>query len=174
MNFLYEGIAVLEVPNEISIAFTLLGCPHQCKNCHSKDYWQSSLMTRNTTLGIHFSAENVKNILNNRAFKDHEHATCLLFLGGDWEMSFFLDTIKVLRHTYHTSSAIKQYNFAWYTSLHLTDLQVYPELFDYFDFIKTGPYIEDKGPLNKKGTNQQFWSRQFLDTTYLFRNEEKL
>ena len=56
---------------------------------------------------------------------------------------------------------------------------------EYFDYIKVGPYIEEYGPIDKKTTNQRFYTKgilldkldanpnMFYDTTSQFWKNDK-
>ena len=38
----YNGYSIVmqEVPNEVSLAINISGCPHKCEGCHSKYLWE--------------------------------------------------------------------------------------------------------------------------------------
>ena len=38
----YKGASIVlqEVPDEISLAFNVSGCPVKCRGCHSKYFWE--------------------------------------------------------------------------------------------------------------------------------------
>jgi anaerobic ribonucleoside-triphosphate reductase activating protein len=42
LNFTAEQIVFQEVPDEVSLAFTISGCPLGCKGCHSADSWSEN------------------------------------------------------------------------------------------------------------------------------------
>ena len=67
LRFTREEIVWQEVPNEVSLAFLLSGCPLRCVGCHSADSWNAGLLT------------------------------CVLFLGGEWQPENLLALLRVAR-----------------------------------------------------------------------------
>ena len=53
------------------------------------------------------------------------------------------------------------------TALYSGRVDVEDEIYDYFDYVKVGPYIESLGPLNSKTTNQRLYKNK-EDITYKF------
>lgn len=134
----YESydIVMQEIPNEISLCFTMTGCQLACKDCHSEHLW---------------NPENGK-ILNPGMFekvllKYSETITCVIFMGGEWSCSELLILINI----------VKKFGLkvALYTGLNEKQIQrKYPELLNILDFIKTGKWISSLGGLDKLKTNQ--------------------
>ena len=70
----------------------------------------------------------------------------------------------------------------WYSGKEEISKEINPE---YFEYIKVGPYIEEYGPLDKKTTNQRFYTKgilldkldanpnMFYDTTSQFWKNDK-
>ena len=57
--------------------------------------------------------------------------------------------------------------------------EVEPEMWDMFDYIKLGPYIEEKGPLENPNTNQKLYkidrkNNQKIDITNMFWRKSQL
>ena len=40
LKYLGYSIVFQEVPNEVSLAVNISGCPHKCEGCHSKYLWE--------------------------------------------------------------------------------------------------------------------------------------
>lgn len=68
----YKGYAIIfqEVPNEITLAFNISGCPYRCSGCHSQFLWE---------YGGDDLLENIIDITN----KYKDYITCVCFMGGD-------------------------------------------------------------------------------------------
>ena len=134
----YDGydIVLQEIPNEISLCFTITGCQLACDGCHSEHLW---------------NPENGKE-LNPEIFKEllikYKHAiTCVVFMGGEWSCLELLILINI----------VKEFSLkvALYTGLNEKQIQrKYPELLNILDFIKTGKWISSLGGLDKLKTNQ--------------------
>ncbi|MFC6439780.1 hypothetical protein [Pseudobowmanella zhangzhouensis] len=71
LKFTDEQIAFQEVPNEVSLAFTIAGCPLGCKGCHSSYSWHSEQGTRLSP-----------DYLLHRLASYDGLISCVLFLGG--------------------------------------------------------------------------------------------
>ena len=127
-------IVFQEVPGEISLAFSCTGCPVHCPDCHSKFLWDKEL-------GEEFNEEYLMNWLGKYA----PHVSCVLFYGGEWEEEWLIGMLKLVK-----GLGLKT---ALYTGLD----DVSKEIKDNLDYLKTGPFVKDCGPLNKRTTNQRMW-----------------
>lgn len=132
-----------EFPDEISLCINITNCPHHCKNCHSS----------------HLS-ENIGSLLTMRKLKelieDNEGITCIGFMGGDAEPNYINTLAQQIKETTNLK-------VGWYSGKDKLSPEINPK---WFDFIKIGPYIEEKGPLNSKTTNQRMYKVIHSDTTY--------
>lgn len=120
-----------EIPNEICLGFFISGCPLACAGCHSS-------VLQDPAAGDALSLEAFEGWLR----RYHGLATCVLFMGGEWEAELpaYLDLAK--RHGY---------KLALYTG----EEQLAPALEQMLDYLKTGPYVARLGGLNQKTTNQR-------------------
>ena len=134
-------VAFSEIPDEISLCINISNCPHKCKNCHSP-YLQEDI------------GEELTPEILDKLIEDNKGITCVCFMG---EGSRLLD-IAYLSELVHSKHSLKT---AWYTGFdyNLSNQVVYRPLFQGFDYVKTGPYIESLGPLNKKTTNQRMYKK---------------
>ncbi len=122
-----------EVPDEVSLAFTMTGCPLRCSGCHSKDTW-------NPKRGRALSDKGFADYLEQYA----ECVTCVLFFGGEWNISALTAKLKHAR-----AAGLK-------TCLY-TGLDVVPEtLKSHLTYLKTGPWLRHRGGLDQPHTNQCF------------------
>ncbi|GIJ97827.1 hypothetical protein CAPN001_23960 [Capnocytophaga stomatis] len=129
-------IVLQEVPNEISLCFTITGCPLACKGCHSEHIWNSN------------SGELLTVELFEKLLDKYEGAiSCVLFMGGEWDIDELLKFITIANG--------RDLKTALYTGLNTKQIaRKYPQLFDCLDYIKTGKWIPSLGGLDSKTTNQ--------------------
>ena len=71
----------------------------------------------------------------NKIINDNTGVTCISFMGGDANPDNVNSLAEFIRAKY------PELKIAWYSGRH-------------FDYVKLGPYIKDKGPINCKTTNQ--------------------
>lgn len=124
-------VTFAEVPNEIALSLNISNCPNNCKGCHSP-YLRDDI---GTELNYYELGELLR--LN-------QGITCICFLGGDANPEQIDDLAKWVKDHYETKTA-------WYSGVQELSEKIH---LDNFDYIKLGPYIEEKGPLTKKTTNQ--------------------
>lgn len=134
LKFTDTQVTFAEVPDEITLCINISNCPCHCKGCHSAyltediGYWLTH-------------AQIDSNVVTNRGI------TCVCLMGGDSEpdqVNFWANYIK------------EKYGLkvAWYSGRQELSKDI--DLMN-FNYIKLGPYDEDKGPLNKRTTNQRFY-----------------
>jgi len=133
-NCYLPKVVFQEVPDEISLAFTITGCSLGCKGCHSPDIWDPSK-------GFPLSAKTYVNYLE----KYQQLVTCILFFGGEWQSKQLVECL----------IAAKSYGFK--TCLYTGELAVNQQISQYLDYIKLGPWNASLGGLASKKTNQRFY-----------------
>lgn len=140
MEFLkYNDVSIVlqEVPNEISLSLTMIGCQLGCKGCHSAYLWDI----------------NNGEILSDVVFlsyldKYKRSISCVLFMGGEWACEDLLKKIHIA----------KAYGFktALYTGLNYKQVErSHPILLKKLDYLKTGKWLSECGGLNNPETNQK-------------------
>lgn len=126
-------IVFQEVPDEISISFSVAGCQLRCEGCHSTELWTEKggqLLT--TDLFLSILKENVN------------LASCVLFLGGEWREDELVEFLQLAKdHKYKT---------CLYTGLDDVSDNIKSKL----TFLKTGRWTPTLGGLNSITTNQKF------------------
>lgn len=148
-----------EVPEEIALCINISGCPIHCKGCHSPHLWQD--------IGIE-----LKPVVLSSLIARNQGITCVAFMGGDADPEGIEDLARWVKKN-------TELKVCWYSG---KEKPAYSRL-DYFDYIKAGPYEEDKGGLDKLATNQKFYKVKHVwendlafnmleDITYKFRNNE--
>lgn len=122
-----------EIPDEITLCINISGCQNACQGCHSP-----------------WLAKDVGTILNsselNRLVNKNKGITCVCFMGGDQlpeEINILAQDVKNL-----------DLKSAWYSGKQ--DLSEKIDIKN-FDYIKLGPYIEEKGGLTNPNTNQRLY-----------------
>lgn len=129
-------IVLQEIPNEISLCFSITGCQLACEGCHSEHLWDSKN-------GLELSSSFFEIML----LKYKDIITCVIFMGGEWES---LDLLALL-----TIAKKKSLKVALYTGLNEKQMRrKYPDLLASLDFIKTGKWISSLGGLDQLTTNQ--------------------
>ncbi len=131
-------IVLQEVPNEISLCFTITGCPLACEGCHSSYTWDERWGTALTEDDLTALIDKYQGMIS-----------CVLFMGGEWCKEALLCFLQLAQqHGLKT---------ALYTGLNHKQVgRQCPELLTALDYIKTGKWIPALGGLNSKTTNQIF------------------
>jgi anaerobic ribonucleoside-triphosphate reductase activating protein len=136
MKYVNTGVVFQEIPDEVTLSINISNCPCHCLGCHSQYLWDDICEPLNTmSLGV--------------MLKEYgEDITCVAFMGGDGEP----DKVNALAEW--TKKNYPELKTAWYSGRGILskDIQL-----KNFNFIKLGPYIESKGPLNKPTTNQRLY-----------------
>lgn len=138
MKYINEQIVFQEIPDEITLAINISGCPCRCPECHSKYLW--------TDTGDELTHKHLDNMIE----KYNGEMTCISFMGGDGCVGDLNDMANYLRNIH------PQLKIAWYSGRTVISPKLQKELFDY---IKIGPYISHLGPLNKPTTNQRLYKK---------------
>ena len=135
-----------EVPNEVALAFTVSGCPLKCEGCHSQDTWSPC------------SGKPLSNIQFAQYLKQyHKLITCVLFFGGEWCSEQLIEKLKMAK-----TQGLKTCLYSGFEHLPKRITQ-------HLDFLKTGPWLAQKGGLDNPNTNQRFIDlTSNTDLTYKF------
>lgn len=130
-------IVLQEIPNEVSLSFTITGCGLRCIGCHSEYLWDKN------------NGEVLTDELFVSLIKKYEGMiSCVLFMGGEWHLEELLNKIKFVNEI-----GLKT---ALYTGLN--DRQIErktPQLLTELNYLKTGRWSERLGGLNQPTTNQK-------------------
>lgn len=162
LKYVDTKVVFAEIPNEITLAINISNCPCHCKGCHSPYLAEDVGEYLKMSTLLHLCDRN-------------EGITCVSFMGGDSEpggVNFLASVIKIMKPELKT---------AWYSGKSEIDQNIDLKNFDY---IKVGPYIEEKGPLNNPNTNQRLYEVNRLsklpdrfslkDITYKFWKNENI
>lgn len=157
LKYVDTQVTFSEVPDEISLCINISNCPCHCPGCHSsylaQDIGEWLAYKDNDGVCI-----NIQPLLKSY----YSGVTCICFMGGDSEPEIINSLGAFLRKD---NPGIK---IAWYSGRQELSKDIDLENFDY---IKLGPYIKEKGPLNKPSTNQRFYkivNNKMIDITKKF------
>lgn len=156
LKYVDYDIVFQEIPDEVTLAINLSNCPYRCKGCHSP-YLQKDI---GEGLG--------ESVLAGLLQSYEREITCICFMGGDADTGELYRLADFVRKSY--GSRIKT---AWYSG----NDRLPENSKDHFDFVKTGPYIETLGGLDKKSTNQRLFrieNNNITDITCLINPAEQL
>ncbi|MBP3254674.1 MAG: anaerobic ribonucleoside-triphosphate reductase activating protein [Bacteroidales bacterium] len=134
LKYFNYDVVFQEIPNEVTLAVNFSLCPNKCKGCHSPWLWQDK--------GEIFDSQSIDYLFD--LYKDN--FTCFGFMGGDNDPQSVNMLAKYIRINYpHIKTA-------WYSGKNEIPKEIDLKNFNY---IKTGPYIQEYGSLKDKTTNQK-------------------
>lgn len=140
LKYVDTKVVFQEIPDEITLAINISNCPCQCKGCHSPYLAED--------IGTELTFSEIK-----RLIKNNSGISCIAFMGGDIEPK----RVDALASFVTNHSQLK---VAWYSGRQELSKDI--ELRN-FDYIKLGPYIEEKGPLSSRTTNQRLYKVEPFD-----------
>lgn len=126
-------VVLQEVPGEISLCFSISGCPLRCEGCHSPFLWKEGK-------GDLLTIEKFNAILDQYA----NLASCVLFMGGEWHDEKLIVMLRLAKE--------KKYKTCLYTG----EDWVSSDISNQLTWMKIGPWKQSKGGLGSKDTNQKF------------------
>ena len=149
-------IVFQEIPDEVTLAVNLSGCPNRCPGCHSPQLQRE--------IGAPLTAEALEGILARYG----SSITCVCMMGGDGDPEAVSALAEYLRRSR------LDLRIAWYSGRTEPPAGFRAERFDY---LKLGPYVEALGGLRSPATNQRLWRLRpdgsRTDLTHRFRQERK-
>lgn len=149
LKYVDTKVVFAEIPDEITLAINISGCPCNCKGCHSSYLAED--------MGEPLDLQHLTNLIDS-----NKGITCVGLMGGDANPSEVDDIAQDIKEYY------PELKVGWYSGRQELSKDI--ELSN-FDFIKLGPYIEEFGPLNSKTTNQRFYKvngKELIDITSRF------
>ncbi|MBR3303512.1 MAG: anaerobic ribonucleoside-triphosphate reductase activating protein [Bacteroidales bacterium] len=136
-------IVCQEIPEEVTLAINISGCPNRCKGCHSPWLWKDE--------GVPLD----ENFLSLLVEKYLSGITCVCFMGGDQAPEVINSLAAFVKEKF---SGLKT---AWYSGLEQIPKSI--GILN-FNFIKIGPYIEGLGGLRSAQTNQKLYRVDGIDS----------
>lgn len=150
LKYIPEAVSVVaeEIPERISLAVEISNCKGNCVGCHSPFL--------RLDIGEELTFGAVKKL-----YEDNFGVNCLLFLGEGNDCEALLGLARKVKRELNISIAL----YSGRTS-------VEDDIWQTFDYVKIGPYIPSRGPLNSRTTNQRLYKisadGQKTDITYKF------
>lgn len=158
LKYVDTKVVFQEIPDEITLAINISNCPCHCPGCHSS-YLAEDIGKELTWSG--WSTKDSDSLFD--LIKKHRGITCVAFMGGDSDPRSINSLAEKIKWTNsNVQPYVKEWNgeerwqwnpvkVAWYSGRKELSWDINVENFDY---IKLGPYIEEKGPLSSRTTNQ--------------------
>lgn len=134
MKYRETAIVLSEIPDHITLAINISGCPIHCPECHSKYLWED--------VGEELNESSLTSLIEN-----NPDVNCVCFMGGDNEPNYVINLAKYVREHYPSLA------LGWYSGM----TEAFKDWGWYFDYLKIGPFIAEKGPINKPTTNQKMY-----------------
>ena len=135
LKYVDTKVVFAEIPNEITLAINISGCPCNCKGCHSSYLAED--------VGEPLDLQHLTNLIDS-----NRGISCVCIMGGDANPSEVDDIAQDIKEYY------PELKVGWYSGRQELSKDI--ELGN-FDYIKLGPYKEEFGPLNSRTTNQKFY-----------------
>lgn len=134
MKFVSYDIVFQEIPDEVTLAINISGCPCHCPGCHSQHLWED--------VGDELTEETLAALLSQYG----RAVTCVCLMGGDAEPAMVNRLAAWIRE--------HGYKSAWYSGRATMAEEV---SLDNLNYLKLGPYIEARGALKSRETNQRLY-----------------
>lgn len=132
LKYVDSKVVFAEIPDEITLAINISNCNCHCEGCHSP-YLADDI-------GEPLDLQHLTNLIDS-----NRGISCVCIMGGDANPSEVDDIAQDIKEYY------PELKVAWYSGRQELSKEIELENFNY---IKLGPYIKDKGPLNCRTTNQ--------------------
>ena len=127
-------VVLEEVPDRVTLAVEIPNCQGSCPGCHS------------SFLKLDLGKE-LTEAEADRLVEDNFGVNCFLFLGEGNDHEALMELAAHLR------AAHPDLELALYSGRQ----EVEEEIYEAFDFVKVGPYVEALGPLSEASTNQRMY-----------------
>lgn len=135
LKYVDTKIVFQEIPDEVTLAINISGCPCNCRGCHSSYLAED--------IGEPLDLQHLTNLIDS-----NKGITCVCIMGGDANPSEVDDIAQDIKEYY------PELKVGWYSGRQELSKEI--DLQN-FDVIKLGPYIEELGPLTSKTTNQRMY-----------------
>jgi anaerobic ribonucleoside-triphosphate reductase activating protein len=132
-KFTKYQIVFQEHPWHVSLLFEISNCPHKCEGCHSPELQND--------IGFDLTEDIFLKILS----KYETLFDNVIFFGGENFKEELINLLKICKR--------KGIN----TTLWTGSSNVDDDILRYLDYLKTGEYREDLGPIGTSNTNQKYF-----------------
>ena len=128
-------IVFQEIPDEVTLAVNLTGCPVHCPGCHSPHLWED--------IGERLDEAKLRSMYAEYTGE----VTCICLMGGDGDPAEVARLCSFIKEEMGLRSA-------WWSG---RDYLPSADALEPFDYIKTGPYVASLGGLKSRTTNQRLY-----------------
>ena len=128
-------IVFQEIPDEVTLAVNISGCPCRCPGCHSPHLWEDT--------GEALDEKTLQKIYSGYSGE----VSCIALMGGDGDHAVVERLCAFIKKEMKLKSA-------WYSGWPEIPPEVDKKNFNY---IKTGPYVASLGGLRNRTTNQRLY-----------------
>ena len=135
LKYYNSDVVFQEIPDEVTLAVNLTGCPCHCPGCHSPQLWKD--------IGDPLDEAALRAMYEEYAGE----VTCIALMGGDADPAAVEGLCVFIKRELGLKSA-------WYSGRSEIPAGDHLAIFDY---IKTGPYVEALGGLRSPNTNQRLY-----------------
>lgn len=129
-----SDVVMEEIPGRVSLAVEISNCQGNCAGCHSPFLKED--------IGEQLTLDRALSLID-----DNFGVNCFLLLGEGNDPEALRALARGLR------SADGHILLALYSGRSVVE----DDLYELFDYVKVGPYIAEKGPLNSPTTNQRLY-----------------
>lgn len=136
-NCIVPSIVFQEVPNEISLCFSISGCKVGCNGCHSTELWHAKN-------GMPLTNENFRLWLK----KYQGLISCVVFFGGEWQPKALIEKLLIAK-----KQGLKT---CLYSGEESGEKYIDMRISQHLNFLKTGAWHQELGGLESPTTNQVF------------------
>lgn len=153
LKYLYSEVTFAEIPDEINLCFSVTNCAGLCRECHSPELRQD--------IGKCLKTNVIQEICRNPGI------SCICFLGEG------LKNKEAVYEWKEIVESVRVWNPKLKIALYSGRSEVEEWIWETFDYVKVGPYLPEKGPLDNPNTNQRLYkinyeTKEKTDITYLF------
>lgn len=133
IKYVTSMVTFEEVPTEVTLSLSISNCQGKCPGCHSPELRGDN--------GTELTTEVLDALI-----QKNSGVSCVLFLGEGKSPSDLIKLADRVRNHWKLSVAL-------YSGRECIE----DDLWQHFDYVKIGPYVESLGPLNKFTTNQRLY-----------------
>ena len=150
VKFIKQNTKVVfaEIPDEISLTFSLSNCQNRCVGCHSAEL--------RGNIGEELTFDVMSELIDK-----NKGISCILIMGEGNDKDGLIELCKKIKDKYNTLRI----------GIYSGRNEVEDFYYKVFDYVKIGAYIAEKGPLNEETTNQRLYeikNGEKIDITYKF------
>lgn len=133
IKYVSSQVTFLELPTEISLSLSISNCQNRCRGCHS--------VFLREDIGTELTDEELEKLI-----RQNDGITAVLLLGEGKDKERLTTIAETIRKRYKLK-----------VGLYSGRKEVEEEIWNAFDYVKVGAYIEHLGALDSVTTNQRLY-----------------